>query len=60
VHGAVAGAGDEPTHSWRGAMPAAVSVPLAAFGLVACYWLFREMARREWPGAESVMRWVCD
>lgn len=58
VYGAVAG--DEPTHFWRGAMPAAVSVPLAAVCLVACYWLFREMARREWPGVESVMRWVCD
>jgi uncharacterized membrane protein len=50
----------EPTALWQVALPPAVSLALAIVFLAVAAVLFRQIDRRRWPAAESLMRSWCD
>ncbi len=52
--------GDTATAYWREAMSIEMAVALTPVCLAVCYLLAWWADRREWPTAESAMRWVCD
>jgi uncharacterized membrane protein len=50
----------EPTALWQLALPPAVALALAVVFLAVAAVLFRQIDRRRWPAAESLMRRWCD
>ena len=52
--------GETTTQYWREAMSIEMAVALTPVCLAVCYLLVWWASRREWPTAESLMRWVCD
>ena len=51
---------DNATALWQRALPASVSLGLAAVFLVSAAVLFRWMDRNRVPSIESLLRWLCD
>ena len=51
---------EDATDLWRKAMPVEAALALVPVCLGVCYLVAWLMARRGWPSAEGVARWVCD